>query len=484
MRALRASSAAGIGCWCAETGAHGFGQRFDLPLPLWLWLTGAGLTIVVTFAAVAALARGSRLSAGYPSADLLRYAPVRVLAGPWPIAFIRALGAALFALTIAAGLFGAQDAYANLITTMVWVIWWVGCAFVCALVGNVWALANPLATVFAAFEWTYAKLTHGRALARALPYPQWLGAWPGVLLFLCFVWAELVWEHNDVPANLARALIAYAVVTWIGMFTFGREVWLAHGEAFAIAFGILARFAPLALTGSRLELRPPGTGLIAARPVCVSLTAFALLMLASVTYDGFLETPLNQKLATAMHGSPAAAALLFEASEWGLDETQIVATLTLIVFACGFIALYWLAAALMTHATGRAVSVHAAAGWFVMTLVPIAVAYHLAHYFSLLLTAGQFIIPLASDPFGFGWNLLGTAHYKVDLAIVSPYVLWYGAVALIVIGHVIAVVLAHLTATRAFADARSAFVSQLPMMVLMVAYTASSLWILAQPIVA
>ena len=75
--------------------------------------------------------------------------------------------------------------------------------------------------------------------------------------------------------------------------------------------------------------------------------------------------------------------------------------------------------------------------------MPIAVAYHLAHYFSLLLTAGQFIIPLASDPFGFGWNLFGTAGYKVDLGILSPYVFWYGAVALIVAGHVIAVVLAH-----------------------------------------
>ena len=113
--------------------------------------------------------------------------------------------------------------------------------------------------------------------------------------------------------------------------------------------------------------------------------------------------------------------------------------------------------------------------------MPIAVAYHLSHYFSLLLTAGQFIIPLASDPFGYGWNLFGTAGYKVDLAIVSPYVFWYGAVTLIVIGHVIAVVLAHVVALRMF-PAR-AIQSQVPMLVLMVAYTTLSLWILAQPVV-
>jgi hypothetical protein len=120
---------------------------------------------------------------------------------------------------------------------------------------------------------------------------------------------------------------------------------------------------------------------------------------------------------------------------------------------------------------------------FVLSLVPIAVAYHLAHYFSLLLTAGQFVIPLASDPFGFGWNLFGTAGYKVDLGILSPYVLWYSAVVLIVAGHAIAVFVAHLEAWRLFGNQRDALASQVPLLVLMVAYTMLSLWILAQPIV-
>jgi hypothetical protein len=111
------------------------------------------------------------------------------------------------------------------------------------------------------------------------------------------------------------------------------------------------------------------------------------------------------------------------------------------------------------------------------------VAYHLAHYFSLLLTAGQFVIPLASDPFGFGWNLFGTAGYKVDLGILSPYVFWYSAVALIVAGHAVAVFVAHLEAWRLFGNRRAALASQVPLLVLMVAYTMLSLWILAQPIV-
>jgi hypothetical protein len=111
------------------------------------------------------------------------------------------------------------------------------------------------------------------------------------------------------------------------------------------------------------------------------------------------------------------------------------------------------------------------------------VSYHLSHYFSLLATAGQFVIPLASDPLGFGWDLFGTARYRVDFGIVNPYVFWYGAVTLIVIGHVIAVVVAHLQALRVLGSRRDALVSQIPMLVLMIAYTTLSLWILAQPIV-
>ena len=120
---------------------------------------------------------------------------------------------------------------------------------------------------------------------------------------------------------------------------------------------------------------------------------------------------------------------------------------------------------------------------FVLTLVPIALAYHLAHYLSYLLIAGQMIIPLSSDPFGIGWNLFFTTHYRVDIAIVNTKFAWYTAVAAIVAGHVLAVYLAHVMAMRVIGDHRAALRSQIPMMVLMVGYTIISLWILAQPIV-
>jgi hypothetical protein len=481
----------------ARASAHGFGQRFDLPLPLWLWLTGAGATIVMTFVVMALFVKERGLTAEYPRLDLLRFRVVRWAANAKTVAIIRLLAVLLFVLTVCAGLVGNQNPYSNLITTMVWVVWWVGVAFVCALIGDLWTLVNPWRTLFAWAEAAYTALTKGRRLSLALSYPARLGTWPAVLVFLGFAWAELIWENKAVPSQLGVALIAYSLFTWVGMFLYGRESWLEHGEAFSVAFGVLARFAPTEFVASsqhaprrRLKLRPPGVGLMTSRPVRWSFMVFVMLMLAAVTFDGFQETALMQQVDTAAQASHVVSTLLFELSEWGFDESRVTHTFVLVVFAMAFVAVFWLASWItLRWTTGwlgkRAADTELTASTvacsFVLTLVPIAVAYHLSHYFSLLLTAGQFVIPLASDPFGWGWNLFGTAGYKVNLAIVSPYVFWYSAVAIIVLGHVIAVYLAHMAALRLFGN--RALLGEVPMLLLMVAYTTLSLWILAQPIV-
>jgi hypothetical protein len=455
--------------WAAPAAAHGFGQRFDLPLPLWLWVTGAGATIVLSFVIVALFVRES------PLVDAHARLALRIPYLGWVVSAARVLAVALFVVALLAGFFGAQDPYRNLIVTMVWVAWWVGFAFACALIGNLWRPLNPFAVLFAWAE----RATNGR-LSLGIRYPPGLGVWPAVVLFFCFAWAELVWRDKDVPLYLARAALAYSVLTWAGMLVFGRDIWLARGEAFSLAFGILGRFGPIDTRAS--ALRFPGAGLAETARVPFSFVVFVLLMLATVTFDGFLETPLHQALATQVQSSPALGRLLFRLSEFGVDEDATISTVALLAFPLIFLAAYLLASWAMVAITGKS-TVTGVACAFVLTLVPIAVAYHLSHYFSLLVTAGQFIIPLASDPFGYGWNLFGTAGYRVNLAIASPYVFWYGAVTLVVVGHVIAVYLAHAVALREFRSRRLALLSQAPMLALMVGYTMLSLWILAQPIV-
>jgi hypothetical protein len=255
-------------------------------------------------------------------------------------------------------------------------------------------------------------------------------------------------------------------------------VWLARGEVFSVYFGVLGRFAPLARAGNphgRLVARPYAVGLLVDRPVPPTMTAFVLVMLAAVTFDGLIETPV---WAAALHA-------VREGRTGGLAalSDEGLAAIAWVAFAALFALVYAGVVRAMAWAAQAASPPAGLGGWFVLTLVPIGIAYHLAHYHSLLLVAGQYAIPLLSDPFGFGWDLFGTTLYRVDLSVVDAASIWYVSVGAIVAGHVVAVYLAHVMALRVYGDPRTALRSQVPMLVLMVYYTMSSLWILSQPIV-
>ena len=466
----------------AQAQAHGFGARYDLPIPLSLYLAGAGLTVALSFAMLGLFMRKTPSAGENRRINLMRTVFGRWLGTPGVLLACRTLGVAVFLLVVAAGLFGVQSPLKNIAPVMVWAIWWVGMAYISALLGDLWALVNPLDTLFAWTEALYARIWPGRELTLGLRYPDALGAWPAGVLFLAFVWMEVVWEHSDSPAHLARAMLAYSALTWLGMLLFGRAQWLRRGEAFALVFGLLARFAPTGLRKSgagsyALELRPYGVGLLAREPVSNSILVLVLAMLAAVSFDGFMETPLWAEILE--YYAPPAQDLASDsgsARAW-VQSAGVIGTPLL------FVAVYWVFARLIAWGGDARFPATRIAGLFVLTLVPIAIAYHLAHYLSFLAMAGQYLIPLASDPFGFGWDLFGTKNYFVRIGLVDARAVWYLSVGAIVTGHIIAVYLAHRTALRAYADRRLALRSQWPMLALMVCYTMISLWIIAQPIV-
>ena len=126
-----------------------------------------------------------------------------------------------------------------------------------------------------------------------------------------------------------------------------------------------------------------------------------------------------------------------------------------------------------------------AAGLYVWSIVPIALAYHFAHYLTLLAVNAQYALVALSDPFSRGWNLFGTAYWPVSPGIVagagSAWVLWNLQAGAIILGHVVAVLVAHRLALRLVASRRAAALGQAPLALLMVGYTVFGLWLLSTP---
>jgi hypothetical protein len=114
---------------------------------------------------------------------------------------------------------------------------------------------------------------------------------------------------------------------------------------------------------------------------------------------------------------------------------------------------------------------------FAHSLVPIAVGYLIAHYFSLLVYAGHQAIIRASDPMVNGSNLFGTADDKVDFGVLTVQQIAVVQVNAVVTGHVLGVFAAHDRSLRIFPP-RRATLAQIPMMLLMIAYTFAGLSLL------
>lgn len=459
--------------------AHAFGARYDLPLPLGFYLIGAALVVLITLCATLVMLRPGSLQrwSGHYDIVLPRL--------PWSWSrrvarrFLCALGVALFAMVLATALFGVDSPTRNFAPTFVWVIWWVGFAYVAQLVCNFWPYVNPWRWLGAAID----SLRHERTSTRLSHSVRSLDHWPAVVLFLAFAWVEIVSGIAERPVVLATLIVCYTGLTCVGVWLTGARHWLTHGEVFTVVFAVFGRFAPVAPKRNGFRLRIFGHGLLTDTYSSPALTAFVVLMLSTVTFDGFLETPAWTGILNWFASDQTVRPVLLALKRTGVNLSLLLTTIAYVVFPALFLCIYLFFCRLTSVMAGGHHRALCIAGAFVFSLVPIAIAYHFAHYFSFFLLAGQLIIPLLSDPFGAGWDLFGTAHRVIDISVINAKTTWYVAVFSIVLGHAIAVVLSHLTAIRFFDSRRSAVRSQIPMTVLMLGYTMVSLWILSQPIV-
>ena len=447
--------------------AHGIGGVRDLPVPPWLFYWGAAVVLVLSFLALGVLWRRPLL-AQHEAGRALGATVSWLVLGPVRIA-VQIVAALLFALVWAAALVGDTDPIDNLAPTWIYVIFWLGVPALSVVLGNVWRALSPWRALADGFVWAWER--SGRQARPLAVYPERLGRWPGAVALFAFAALELAYSDPASPRALAFAIAIYTYVTLFGMAAFGRSTWTERGEGFAIMFGYLARIAPLQAREGAIRVRWPFTGLAGAEHVPGSL-AFVAVMLGSVAFDGYSRTGTWQDLIAGAEGPyivnrPGTAELVgVGLSVWGLLSAVVLVAL----------------------AYGAACAV---AGWavnaprplqpeFLLSLVPIAFVYEVAHYFSLLLTQGQFVVPLLSDPFGRGWDVLGTADVVPNLTLVAPNTVWYVQAGALVAGHVAGLAIAHDRAVDVFTDRRDALRSQYAMLGLMVVYTVGGLWILSR----
>jgi len=378
--------------------------------------------------------------------------------------------AVLIALLIA-GLIGSRDPLANPLPLAVWTLFWIGLTILQALSGDIWAVINPWIAPYRLLLRLLGRTADAEPLLR---YPNWLGYWPAVLGFLAFGWFELVDLAPADPERLAFALVIYTDITLVGMILFGERVWLSKAECFSVFLGFIARLSPLRRTGGTWSLAFPGATLAEAGPLPLSGVLFVLLTLGTVSFDGLDRTfwwldlgginPLDFPGRSAVTGQNSFGLLAMWAALSGAYAVAI-----------------WLGQRLSRTGADSGTAL----GAFVLSILPISLGYHFAHYLTTLMVNGQYAVLALNDPFARGWNLFGLEGRHVIVSFLADFdsvaVIWKLQAAAVVGGHILALAIAHMIAVERYGATRAAFLSQIPLAALMVAYTLFGLWLLAAP---
>jgi len=433
-----------------------------LLLPTGYYLLGGSVAVAVSFLVLALL------PASLPARLWRRRLPIAA-SRERPRLALSLLSFAVFAALITAGFAGSRDPLSNPLPLTLWTLLWAGLVLVQGLAGDVWRWLNPWYG-----PWRLAVSVFGPRAPWRLP--SWLGCWPAFALFFAFAWFELVDPAPDDPARLAAAAGLYWLLSFVAMLAFGYRPWCRRGEFLTLFFAMVARFGVVERRGDRLGLCLPGAKLLGAAPLPASGTAFILLALSSVSFDGLSKTfSWLGRFGVNPLEFPGRTALM------GIGTFGLAATFVLLAGA--FLLAVWLG----QRMAGDGVPPGRAAGLLVWSIVPIALAYHGAHYLTAMLVDGQYALAALSDPFSLGWNIFGTARLDVAAGIVAgadaAWWLWNAQAGAIVAGHLLAVLVAHGLAFRLHADAGRVVLSQVPLTGLMVAYTVFGLWLLSTPAV-
>ncbi len=454
--------------------AHALVARKDLPIPAWLFAWGASIVLIVSFFALSAAWRKPRfeqerwrpLGAGLSRA--LLSAPVQVLCG--------LAGVFLLGFSVYAGLHGTEAPDRNFALTFIFVTAWLGLSLFSVIFGDVFRPFNPWRAIGRAIGGAFSAIAGQRPAH--LGYPERLGRWPAAIGLLAVVWLEVVYGSSGgvavglSPDTLGLAALLYSLYTLAMMALFGVEKWCQTGEIFSVYFGMFSQLGSFGVKDGRLGRRLPLSAATHWATVPGS-AAVVIASIASTSFDGAQEGAFKGGIKQTFEW-------LAEAGLSLTTSLRLTDTIWMALCFAGVALVYLIGVRGMSTVRGAPPFKKLRAG-FAHTLIPIAFAYLVAHYFSLFVfqEQAQFTY-LLSDPLGTATtDLFGTASSGIDFKLLSANAIWYVQVGALVIGHVVGLTLAHDRATAYWGDYRQAARSQYWMLAVMVAFTCFGLYLLS-----
>jgi hypothetical protein len=454
--------------------AHALVARKDLPIPAWLFAWGASIVLIVSFFALSAAWRKPRFEdeRWRPFSERLSAAllsvPVQILCG--------AIGVFFLGFSIYAGIKGTEAPDRNFALTFLFVTAWLGFPLFSVIFGDVFRPFNPWRAVARVIGGAFTLIA-GQPPAH-LKYPERLGRWPAAITLLAVVWLEVVYGASGgvavglSPHAAGMATLIYTLYTLAMMTLFGVEKWCQRGEVFSVYFGMFSRLGAFGVRDGRLGRRLPLSASTHWATVPGS-AAVVIASIASTSFDGAQEGAFKDAIVKTFEWL----------AETGLSLTtslRLADTIFMLLCFAGVGLVYLIGVRGMASVRGAPSRDKLRAG-FAHTLIPIAFAYLVAHYFSLFVfqEQAQFTY-LLSDPLGTATtDLFGTASGGVNFRLLSANAIWYVQVGALVVGHVAGLTLAHDRATAYWGDYRQAARSQYWMLAVMVAFTCFGLYLLS-----
>lgn len=426
----------------------------------------------------------------------------------------------LLILVFATGLFG--NPRGNISTILTWTWWWILLIFIIAGVGKGFCVICPWEGFSSLFTSLSLK-SRVKKIGFELKWPEFArNLYPAIILFILLTWIELGYGVTKSPVLTASLGLIMTTMAIVSAMVFEKRGFCRYACLVGRISGIYAMFSPVEIrsesydvcrtcttkdcvkgreetgaTGCSLGLfpgylqentyctlcteciracphdnlninvRPLGTDLLKKTKYRWDEASLAIILLALTSFHGLTMTPQWLRMNNLIRANT------------GLGQLMLFSILMVVCIVIPLL-IFWIGAGVSSKLAQNKISQAKIFKAFAYSLIPVALFYHLAHNGMHFFMEAQNILPFISDPFGYGWDLFGTAS-KEYLPLLSLTAIWWIQVVLIVIGHVYGVVIADRMAKKIFTEGKTAMRCLIPLVVTMILYSGFSIWLIAQP---